>query len=168
MEMHFAWAETGSVAANAKTGQHFEILPMNDLNMELGSGIAAFEAKEFRRAMQLLEPLAEAGEPEAQFRVAIMCQNGLGCAPNEIMAFKWMRAAAEQELGLAQHGLGVMYLYGECVEKDEARAFTWFEQAAAQGLAGSLTTMAMMYEQGLGVEADPAKAQSLYRQAGFE
>ena len=47
------------------------------MDMELSSGIAAFTAKEFGRAMQLLSPLAEAGEPEAQFRVAIMHQNGL-------------------------------------------------------------------------------------------
>ena len=39
---------------------------MSELNMELSSGIAAFEAKEFSRAMQLLTPLAERGEPPAQ------------------------------------------------------------------------------------------------------
>jgi hypothetical protein len=33
---------------------------MSGLDMELASGIAAFEAKEFARAMQLLQPLAEA------------------------------------------------------------------------------------------------------------
>ena len=45
---------------------------MSELNMELSSGIAAFEAKEFSRAMQLLTPLAERGEPQAQCRVAII------------------------------------------------------------------------------------------------
>ena len=61
--------------------------------MELSSGIAAFTAKEFGRAMQMLSPLAEAGEPEAQFRVAIMHQNGLGVVANPDKALQVMRAA---------------------------------------------------------------------------
>lgn len=141
---------------------------MSDVDVDLASGIAAFEAKEFRRAMQLLLPLAESGTPEAQFRVAVMWQNGLGVVPNEAAAVKWMRAAAEQDHGLAQHGLGFMYMEGECVEKDPAEAVIWFRRAAEKGLKGSLTTLAMMYEQGLGVEKDIEEAKRLYAEAGFE
>ncbi len=72
--------------------------------------------------MQLLSPLAERGDPKVQFRVAVMYQNGLGVVRNEPNAIHWMRAAAEQEHGLAQHAMGVMYLYGECEDKDEAEA----------------------------------------------
>jgi TPR repeat protein len=140
---------------------------MPDVDMDLASGVAAFEAKEFRRAMQLLSPLADNGRPEAQFRLAIMFQNGLGVVPNESLAFKWMRTAAEQGYGLAQHGLGFMYLEGECTEQNEAEAATWFRLAADQGLVGSMTTLAMMYEQGRGVERDPQKAKRLYDKAGF-
>ena len=137
-------------------------------DMELASGIAAFEAKEFRRAMQLLEPLAQQGDVEAQFRVAVMCQNGLGMVPNPQQAYRWMRAAADAGHGLSQHGLGIMYLYGECVDKDEVEAARWFESAAAKGLLGSKTTLAMMYQEGLGVAQDPARARALYREAGME
>ena len=90
----------------------------DELGIQLASGVAAFEAKEFRRAMQLLSPLAEAGVSAAQFRVAIMCQNGLDGVPNPDAALRWMTAAAEQGEPLAQHGLGFMYAYGECVEHD--------------------------------------------------
>ena len=135
---------------------------MNDPDMELASGIAAFEAKEFRRAFQLLAPLAARGEAEAQFRVGVMSRNGLGGAVNEALAFSSMRDAAQQGHGLAQHGLGVMYLYGECVAKDEREAAEWFRRAAAQGLAGAMMTLGMMYEQGLGVERDPEQAMRLY------
>ena len=55
---------------------------MSSLNMDLASGIAAFEAKEFPRAMQLLQPLAEKGDAQAQYRVAIMAQVGLGMVKN--------------------------------------------------------------------------------------
>ena len=136
--------------------------------IDLASGIAAFEAKEFRRATQLLAPLAEAGNPEARFRLAVMYQNGLGNVRNEAMAFDWMRrAAVEGNHGLAQHGLGFMYLEGDCVEKDESQAAEWFRRAGEKGLAGSLFALAQLYEAGRGVEKDPDRAKRLYEQAGF-
>ena len=90
---------------------------MSEMNMELASGMAAFEAKEFSQAWNLLKPIAEQGDAQAQHRLAIMLQNGLGMVKNDQQALKWMQAAAEQGYALAQHGLGFMYLYGECVEK---------------------------------------------------
>ena len=140
----------------------------DDLNMTLGSGIAAFEAKHFARAAELLAGLADAGEPEAQYRVAIMAQNGLGMVTNEPLAFKYMRAAAEQSHALAQHGFGFMYLEGECVDQDPAEAAVWFRKAAEQGLAGSQTTLAMLYQEGRGVDKDPEEAKRWYRMAGFD
>lgn len=135
--------------------------------MNLASGIAAFEAKEFRRARQLLQPLAENGSPEAQYRLAVQYQAGLGVVKNQLQAYYWMREAANQDYALALHGLGIMYLYGECVEKNEQTAAAWLQRAADQGLAGSMATLAGMYEQGLGVEKDSARAKALYEAAGF-
>lgn len=137
-------------------------------NMELASGIAAFESKQFSRAAGLLTPLASAGDPEAQYRVAIMAQNGLGMHPNPLLAYKYMKSAAESGLGLAQHGLGFMYLEGECTGQDPTRAAVWFRKAAEQGLSGAQTNLAMLYEQGRGVPKDPDEANRWYRMAGFE
>ena len=136
--------------------------------MDFASGMAAFEAKHFSRAMQLLSPIAEGGDPQAQHMVAIMYQNGLGVAQSDMAAYKWMRQAAEQDYGLAQHGLGFMYLEGECIAKNPEKAVEWFSKAAEQGLQGSMTTLAMMYEQGNGVEQNPEEAKRLYRLAGFD
>lgn len=135
--------------------------------MSLQSGIAAFEAKQFVRAYQLLYPLAEDGLAEAQYRLAIMSQNGLGMVVNPTEAERWMRAAAEQDFAFAQHGLGFMYMQGECVPQDDAKAVHWFQKAAEQGLAGAQTTLAMLYEEGRGVEKDAEKAKYWYQQAGF-
>ena len=100
--------------------------------------------------------------------MAIMAQNGLGMVENPRLAYRYMHAAAEAGLGLAQHGLGFMYLEGECVDKDAEKAVHWFRCAAEQGLVGSMTTLAMMYEQGNGVPADPEEARRWYRAAGFD
>jgi TPR repeat protein len=139
-----------------------------DKDMDLSSGIAAFESKQFSRAVGLLGPLAEAGDPEAQYRVAIMAQNGLGMVENPLQAYKHMRAAAESGLGVAQHGLAFMYMEGECTDKNPTKAVEWFKKAAEQGLAGSQTTLAMMYEEGRGVEKNPEEARRWYRLAGFD
>jgi TPR repeat protein len=78
-----------------------------------------------------------------------------------------MKAAAETGHPMAQHGLGFMYLEGECVEQNLTKAVDWFKKAAEQGLAGSQTTLAMMYEEGRGVEKDLDEAKRWYEKAGF-
>lgn len=112
--------------------------------MSLRSGVSAFEAKHFSSAMQLLSPIAELGHPDSQYRVAIMFQNGLGMAVNQVQALKWMQASAEQGYALAQHGLGFMYMQGECVEQSNERALHWFKLAAEQGLSGAQTIVDML------------------------
>ena len=81
---------------------------MSSDDVDFASGMAAFEAKHFSRAAQLLSPFAENGNPEAQHRLAIMYQNGLGLAQHDGLALRWMKAAAENGYAVAQHGLGFM------------------------------------------------------------
>ena len=129
--------------------------------MGLRSGMAAFEAKQFAQALQMLVPLAEIGQTEAQHRIAIMYQNGLGCTVKQDEAFKWMRAAAEQGYAVAQHGLGFMYMEGDCVTQDGELAVQWFTAAAEQGLVGSQATLAQLYEEGRIIQQDSEKARIL-------
>jgi len=143
-------------------------ISINDIDASFSSGIAAFEAKNFKQSLQFLGPLAENGDAESQHRCAIMYQNGLGVVANEAKAAAMMRAAAEQGHAIAQHGLGFRYMEGECVEKDAQEAVKWFTRAGEQGLAGSLTTLAMMYQEGNGVEKNPEEAKRLYKLAGFD
>ncbi|NKB63812.1 MAG: sel1 repeat family protein [Gammaproteobacteria bacterium] len=139
----------------------------NNDSVSLASGIAAFEAKNFAQSLGLLGPLADQGNVDAQYRLAIMYQNGLGVVRNELLATKWMIAAANQGFSLAQHGLGFMYMEGDCVAKNGAKAVSWFKKASDQGLVGSQTTLAMMYEVGNGVEQNMEEAKKWYRLAGF-
>jgi len=139
----------------------------DDEAMQLSSGIAAFEAKEFRRAWQMLEPLSDQGMADAQYRCAIMIQNGLGVIARPSAAAKLMRSAAEQNMGLAQHSLGVMYLFGEGVGQNAEQAVHWLELAGESGLAGAWSTLGMMFMEGQGVEKDIDRARELYTKAGF-
>ena len=134
----------------------------------MNSGLSAFEAKHFSRAIQILSPLAEQGIVEAMYRCAIIYQNGLGMHRNAELAERWMRRAAQQGHALAQHGLGFMYMEGDCLEKNGALAVQWFTRAAEQGLLGSQTTLAMIYRQGELVDKDEELARYWYQRAGFD
>ena len=118
---------------------------------QLADGMAAFETKNFSLAMQHLTPLADQGNPEALFRVAIIHQNGLVWSPDEEKAYSMMKEAAEKGHAFAQHSLGFMYYQGECTARNMPLAIEWFTKAADQGLSGSMVTLGMIYESGDGV-----------------
>jgi len=136
--------------------------------MQLASGIAAFEAKEFRRAWQMLQPLAEAGNADALYRCGIMTQNGLGVVANPPAAADMMRKAADQGLALAQHALGVMYVFGEGVAANSPEAIRLLELAGEAGLVGAWSTLGMIYNEGQGVAQDVDLARMYYEKAGFD
>jgi hypothetical protein len=140
----------------------------DDIGIELASAIAAFESKEFRRAMQLLSPLAVLGVADAQFRLAVMYQNGLGIVADGHRAYQWMSSAAEQGFALAQHGLGFMFAHGEGVQVDGQQAVLWLERGAEQGLIGSMATLAELYANGVVLARDVDKARYWYERAGFD
>jgi len=80
-----------------------------------------------------------------------------------------MKAAAEAGLSLAKHGLGFMYLEGECVDQDIDKAIKWFTKAAEEDeLIGSMTTLGMIYFEGRGVPKDEEEGRKWYRKAGFD
>ena len=141
---------------------------LDDQEMTLASGIAAFESKQFSQARQLLTPHAQTGNSDAQYRLAVMCQNGLGQVRNEASAYRWMKSAADQGHSLALHALGYMYLDGDCANQDDQKAVACFEKAVILGLEGSMLALAQMYQQGRGVVQDSNKARLLYVQAGFD
>jgi len=78
-----------------------------------------------------------------------------------------MKGAADQDYSMAQHGLGFMYMEGECVEQDGQQAVEWFTKAADQGMVGAMTTLGMMYKQGNGIEADAELAAQWLKRAGI-
>jgi TPR repeat protein len=56
------------------TKSNNEVFDISDVDASFSSGIAAFEAKNFKQSLQFLAPLAEAGDAESQHRCAIMYQ----------------------------------------------------------------------------------------------
>ena len=109
---------------------------------------------------------AEAGRPEAQFKLGQLLlsgRNGVGKSPEA--AVSWFRKAAGKGHPGAQTGLGLCRYYGLGVGKDLDLAVEWFRKAAGQGYAEAQCCLGECYESGRGVEKNPAEAVRWYVKA---
>jgi hypothetical protein len=81
-------------------------------------------------ALQTLIPMAQGGDPAAQYELAGFYHYGYVGANDYAKALKWYRASARQGYADAMVGLSVMYLGGQGVTKDPREAFVWLNLAA--------------------------------------
>jgi TPR repeat protein len=96
-------------------------------------GLNAWERGDYSTAMRFFRPLADRGDPKAQYRVGVMYQHGWGVPLDHSGAVSWFRQAADQGDAEAQNDLGFMFLYGRGVSQDYVGAHMWFNLAAAGG-----------------------------------
>ena len=94
-------------------------------------GFAADARGDYATALRLLRPLAEKGDPVAQFNLGGLYADGAGVPQDYAEAVKWYRLAAEQGSAGAQNSLGAMYENGRGVAKDYVQAHKWYNLAAA-------------------------------------
>jgi TPR repeat protein len=78
-----------------------------------------------------LRPLAERGDPYAQYNLGEMFDSGRVFQEDDREALKWYRRAAEQGFAPAQYNLGSMYRTGHIVAKDLTLARMWYDLAAS-------------------------------------
>jgi TPR repeat protein len=71
-------------------------------------GAAAFDKQDYSSALAQWRPLADAGDPAAQFSLGWMYLNGRGLRQDDTLAFQWIRLSAQQGLARAQSKLGWM------------------------------------------------------------
>ena len=96
-------------------------------------GWNAYEKKDFKTASELWLPLAEQGEPRAQFFLGFMHDMGFGVPEDDKKALKWYQIAAEQGDSRAQLFLGYIYDFGNGVPEDDQKAFKWYRLALEKG-----------------------------------
>jgi TPR repeat protein len=96
-------------------------------------GWVAYEKKDYKTAHELWLPLAEQGEPRAQFFLGFMHDMGFGVPENDKKASKWYKLVAEQGDSRGQLFTGFMYEFGHGVPKDYEKAVKWYQLASKQG-----------------------------------
>jgi TPR repeat protein len=103
------------------------------------AGLDAFQKGDYTTAAKEWRPLAEEGDPMAQFNLGLMYLDGHGVPQSAAEAVNWFRRAAEQDYAQAQHNLGAMYGSGQGVKRDYIQAYKWLNLCAAKGNAGCVT-----------------------------
>jgi TPR repeat protein len=124
----------------------------------LEDGMTAFNEKDYVTALKLWRPLAEQGNPTAQYQVGILYAEGTGVVQSDVIASAWFQRAAAQGVAGAQYNLGVSYAEGLGLAKDDVAAVKWFRRAADQGMAYGQLNLGLMYAAGRGVPQDNVEA----------
>ncbi|HEC19813.1 MAG TPA: sel1 repeat family protein [Gammaproteobacteria bacterium] len=129
-----------------------------DTEASLDSAIKAVDEKDFSKAFTIFSRLAEAGNPEAQYNLAMLYRTGKGVAKDPVASLRWFRRAAEQGVADAQYYMGYFYDNGEGVTQDPKKAFAWYRKAAEQGHGLAQINLGVLYATGMGVRRDIEQA----------
>jgi len=121
-------------------------------------GLAAYEAGNYQKALEIFKPLADQGLSEAQYKLGIMYNYGWGVPQDFKGEIKWYRKAAEQGDTDGQLSLSRMYYQGKGVPQDYTEAVKWLSKAAEQGIADAQYFLGAMYLLGQGVPQDYVQA----------
>ena len=113
-----------------------------------------------------LRKQADAGNPEAQFKLGVMHDQGArGVLQDYELAASLNRKSAEQGYAPAQYSLGQRYLSGRGAPQDDAQVVAWFRKAGDQGLLAAQYDLGVIYHSGRGVPQDDAEALIWFRKA---
>ena len=136
---------------------------------DLSEAYSAYINGDSATALQMIRPLAEKGDIEAQYVLGYMYESGHVAEQNSAEAANWFRRAADQGDPMSQIALGRLYQKGKGVEQNYAEAVSLYAKAAASGSARGHYRLASMYRFGLGVPEDFVLAHMHYNlaAAGF-
>lgn len=113
---------------------------------------------DYKAALQILQPLANQGNAEAQFELGFMYWLGHGVNRNWRAAAQWYHKSAEQGNLSAQVSLGVIYTQdGFGIKQDYTEAAKW-DRIAAEYDSASAFNLGQLYLQGHGVPQDYVEA----------
>ena len=124
----------------------------------LEDGYVAYRAMDFGKAAEIWQPLAETGDPTAQYLLGNLYADGKGVARDDAAAFKWFRLAADQGNAAAQYNVAASYAAGVGVAKSEVEAARWFRRAAEQGMPVAQLNLGLLHASGTGVAKDSVEA----------
>jgi hypothetical protein len=154
------------------------IFPVLSNADQLEDAKAAIQNEEYKKAYELLHPLAEENNAEAQYLLGALYVNGQGVEKDGTKGLSWIMKAARQGydqaklralsicLELANQGdapamynVGVMCLNGWGGEQNTDVCIGWLESAAKNGHVRSAKVLSGIYAKGkFGITPDEEKA----------
>lgn len=118
-------------------------------------------------AVDFVRQKANQGDAEAQFQLAVICQNGRLVPQDQPQAREWLLKAATQGHVKAMFNLGVTYGDGLGVPVDDAEAFKWYQAAASEGDPRAHFNLGSFYIAGRGTPIDGPKANEHWFEAAL-
>lgn len=134
---------------------------------DLAAAKRAYDASEFIEAARLVRPLAEKGNPGAQFLMGQMLFFGLGMERDDAKAATWYGLAAQAGNTEAQYRLGYLHATGQGVAYDAAAAERFWLAAANRGHRGAIVALADFYHEGLYRKEDEVLARRWLNRAAM-
>lgn len=128
------------------------------LAVSIQEAVAIYERGDYPAAMKAFRALADQGNANAQFNIAVMYEQGQGVTRDLAQAFKWYRLAAAQGFPQAQATVAMMYDKGSGVERNPVEAVKWFKLAAGQGNFIAQAALGSKYLFGRDVPVDYVRA----------
>jgi TPR repeat protein len=113
-------------------------------------GATAYNNRNYSLAYKEIEPLARAGNTDAEHLLGLMYYMGRGVPQDYKQALNWHRKAAMKGKADAQYVVGAMYYTGNAVIQDHKQAVVWFRKAAEQGHPDAQQTLGLMYRYHIG------------------
>jgi TPR repeat protein len=138
---------------------------LTPLRADFETGLKAYNSGDYATALKEWQPLADQGEPHAQYNVGLLYARGQGMPTDFAKAADYYRKAADQGIVEAEYNLGVLYSNGQGVKKDDTEAGKWFLKAANQGDAHAAESLGNVYQEGPGAFQNFGEAEKWYRKA---
>ena len=129
---------------------------------QLLDGFGKYTVRDYARAKEILQPLAQQGNADAQQLVGSMYANGDGVPQNNAYAAHWYSLAAEQGKVDAQFALGIMYRDGAGVPRDRGLALKWLRRAAEKQHSDAANALGELY-----AGSDHAEAAAWFERAAL-
>lgn len=131
---------------------------------DVQSGIRAWQAGEYSKAVAIWEPLAQQGNADAQFNLGQAYRLGRGVVPDLARAQGLFEQAARQGHLDAETNLGLLLFNNG----NRISAMRWLQSAALKGEPRALLVYGTALFNGEGVERDPVRAYAYVSRAAAQ
>ena len=116
--------------------------------LSVQAGIEAIRSGDYGGAFNHLIPLANDGNPEAQYNIGWLYANGNGVKVDVPTALYWWEKAAASNHAPSQFSLGMVYLTGDgkTIRKNVPEAIHWHMRSARNGYEEAQEMMRQLYK----------------------
>jgi TPR repeat protein len=127
---------------------------------------AYFQKQNFGTAYLVGLPLAQRGDPRAQFLVGLMSEYGLTPVTRDMReAARWYGRAAAAGHADAQFAMAQAHARGQGVRVDQQASIAWLQRAAENDHVQAMLNLARLLDAGSGIAQDRTSATAWVRRA---